>query len=178
MKKVKPVVLKEVERQFKIKLTEKLYFRLIRENSTFKEFFIRKLDEHVSYSEFHEVLLRKSQIFERVVVAYNDRIGELRTYELHQHCLIKKLIKTFYACYTFSCSRTKLRDHFDNHTNILDDEPQDEFYVKGFVKFRIKQRYLISFMGKNIVFKIFLNKKTFRKNGLRSFRVSIDLSHR
>lgn len=173
LKKVKPVVLKEVERYFKIKLNEKRYFRLIRDNNTFKEYFIRKLDEHVSYSEFHEVLFRKSQIFERIVVAYNDKIGDLQTFELHQHCLIKKLIKTFYACYTFSCSRVKVRDHFDNKTGILDDEPQSEFGVKGFVKFKIKQRYLLSFMGKNVVFKIFLNRRTFLKNGLRSFRMSL-----
>lgn len=122
------------------------------------------------------MLLKKSQIFERIVVAYNDKIGDLQTFELHQYCLIKKLIKTFYACYTFTCSRQKLRDHFDNRTHILDDEPQSEFIMNettNFQPFRIKQRYLLSFMGKNIVFKIMLNKDTFRKNGLRSFRVSL-----
>lgn len=171
IKKIKPIILDQVEKKFKIRLTEQLYFKLLHGNNTFKEYFVRKLDEHVNFKEFQQILFKRSEIFERIEVNYNNKVGNLQTYQIHQHCFIKKLIKTFYACYTFSCSKSPLTDHFDNESLILDDEP--DYILKGFTKYKIKQRYLLSYLGKNIVFKIHLNKTTFVRNGLKDFLIQL-----
>ena len=172
VRKIKPIILEQVEKYFKINLNERLYFKLIRENDTFKEYFIRKLDEHVNFKEFHQILYRKSQIFERIEIAQDDKIGTLQIFEINQHCFIKNLIQTFYTCYTFTCSTAAISYQFDNKTFVLDDEPID-YIVNGFTKYRIKQRYLLSYQGKNIVFKIVLNKKLFIRNGLENFLIQL-----
>ena len=170
VRKIKPVILDEVEKYFKIRLDESVYFKLLK-NDTFKEYFVRKLDEHVNYKEFRQILIRKSQIFSKFDVSNNDRIGYLLPNQIHRHCLIKQLIKTFYSCYTFTCSIEPLNEETDNSTEILDHE--SEYRVEGFAKYTIKQRYLLSYIGKNIVTKIHLNKTTFLRNGLKTLEMQL-----
>lgn len=141
---------------------------MINENGTFKEFFVRKIDEHVNFKEFHKILYKKSQVFDRIEVQFADKVGHLELYEIHQHCLIKSVVKTFNMCYTFTCSKTPLNNQLNNRT-LIEDENIDEYEIANFTKYTMEQRYLLSYLGKNIVFKIHLNKRLFIKNGLKNF---------